>query len=127
MEALLQIGPSSQQHLATHFSVSPGIMSSMTYRLEALGFVQRATNPTDRRADVVSITDKGQKILAGVDDIWQKGDKTIESILGTEESKRFIALANTLSRALGGGSLKSETSDKKNRTRTVASECKFDC
>ncbi|WP_422384301.1 MarR family winged helix-turn-helix transcriptional regulator [Roseibium album] len=111
LDALLQIGPSSQQHLAKQFSVSPGTMSSMISRLETLGYVQRETNPTDRRADVVNITAEGLTALAGVADIWREGDKIIENILGPEESKRFFALSDKLSRALGGGPPKKEKSN----------------
>ncbi|MBG6201690.1 MarR family 2-MHQ and catechol resistance regulon transcriptional repressor [Labrenzia sp. EL_13] len=111
LDALLQIGPSSQQHLAKQFSVSPGTMSSMISRLETLGYVQRETNPTDRRADVVNITAEGLTALAGVADIWREGDNIIENILGPEESKRFFALSDKLSRALGGGPPKTEKSN----------------
>ncbi|MFN3252775.1 MarR family winged helix-turn-helix transcriptional regulator [Roseibium album] len=111
LDALLQIGPSSQQHLAKQFSVSPGTMSSMISRLETLGYVQRETNPTDRRADVVNITAEGLTALAGVADIWREGDKIIENILGPEESKRFFALSDKLCRALGGGPPKTEKSN----------------
>lgn len=110
LDALQKGGPSSQQRLAKHFCVSPGTMSSMISRLETLGFVQRETNPTDRRADadVVNITSSGIEALADVADVWQEGNRTIEGILGSEDSKRFFALADQLSRALGGGPPKVE-------------------
>ncbi len=111
LDALQQIGPSSQQHLAKHFSVSPGTMSSMISRLETLGYVQRETSPTDRRTDVINITPEGLATLQGVADVWEEGDKIIENILGSEEGKRFFALTEQLSRVLGGGPPKMETSD----------------
>lgn len=111
LDALRKIGPSSQQHLIKHFSVSPGTMSSMISRLETLGYVKRETNPTDRRTDVVNITQDGLTAIAGVAYVWQEGDKIIENILGPEESKRFFALTDKLSKALGGGPPKMETSD----------------
>ena len=111
LDALQQIGPSSQQHLAKHFSVSPGTMSSMISRLETLGYVKRETSPTDRRTDVVNITTDGLTAIAGVADVWQEGDKIIENILGPEESKRFFALTGKLSKGLGGGPPEMETSD----------------
>ncbi|WP_299640409.1 MarR family winged helix-turn-helix transcriptional regulator [uncultured Ruegeria sp.] len=111
LDALQKIGPSSQQHLVKHFSVSPGTMSSMISRLEALGYVQRETSPTDRRADVIKITPSGQSVLLGVAEVWEEGDKLIENILGSEDSKRLFALAEQLSRALGGGPPTIETPD----------------
>jgi len=111
LDALRKIGPSSQQHLIKHFSVSPGTMSSMISRLEMLGYVKRETSPTDRRTDVVNITPEGITAIAGVADIWQEGDTIVENTLGPEDSKRFFALADKLSRALGGGPPEMETSD----------------
>ena len=111
LDALRHIGSSSQQYLAKHFSVSPGTMSSMISRLEALGYVQRETDPTDRRTDVISITSDGSAVLAGVSEVWLAGDKVVEDILGPEEGKLFFALASKLSKGLGGGPLKAENTD----------------
>ena len=111
LDALQQVGPSSQQHLAKHFNVSAGTMSSMISRLEKLGYVRRETNPTDRRADVINITDDGLKALVVVADVWQEGDKIVEKILGPEDSKRLLTLTKQLSRALGGGPPKTESTD----------------
>ena len=86
----------------------------MISRLETLGYVQRETSPEDRRADVISILPDGLTALADVAGVWREGDKTIEDILGPEESKRFFALAEDVSKALGGGPPKAETSDQEN-------------
>lgn len=83
----------------------------MISRLEALGYVQRETDPTDRRTDVISITSDGSAALAGVSDVWLAGDKVVEDILGPEESKLFFTLASKLSKGLGGGPLKAENTD----------------
>ncbi|MEP2943096.1 MAG: MarR family winged helix-turn-helix transcriptional regulator [Hyphomicrobiales bacterium] len=111
LDALQQIGPSSQHHLAKHFSVSPGTMSSMISRLETLGYIKRETSPTDRRADVISITPDGVTAIADVADVWLEGDKMIANILGPQKGKQFFTLADELSKALGGGPPKTETPD----------------
>ena len=111
LDALQQIGPSSQQHLAKHFSVSPGTMSSMISRLETLGYIKRETSPTDRRADVISITSDGVTAIADVADVWQEGDKIVANLLGAQKSKQLFTLADELSKALGGGPPKKEKSD----------------
>ncbi len=108
LDALDKLGPSSQQHLAKQFSVSPGTMSSMIFRLEKLGYIQRKTKPNDRRTDVIIITALGINVLADVLGIWQDGDKIIENILGPEESKQLFALTRKISSALGGGRPKPE-------------------
>ena len=108
LDALQQIGSSSQQHLAKQFSVSPGTMSSMISRLETLGYVQRQTNPTDRRADVINVTSSGLAVVAGVAEIWHQSDEVVADILGDEESEQFFALSDKLSKALRGGPPKKE-------------------
>ncbi len=90
----------------------------MVSRLETLGYVDRETNPTDRRTDVVNVTSDGLRALEGVADVWREGDKLVESILGPEESKRFLASADKLSRALGGGPPKLESTDQEIGART---------
>lgn len=112
LDALYRVGPSSQQHLVKHFGVSPGTMSSMISRLEALGYVQRETSPTDRRTDVITITPDGLATLLGVAEVWEEGRKIIEDILGSREGTRFLALADQLSRALGGSPPKVDPSVK---------------
>jgi len=111
LDALLKIGPSSQKHLAKQFSVSAGTMSSMVSRLEALGYIKRATDPIDRRTDMVDITPEGTAILSGVSGIWQQGDKIIADILGPEDSKQLFALTQKLSQGLGGGPPKAREID----------------
>ncbi|MEP3266051.1 MAG: MarR family winged helix-turn-helix transcriptional regulator [Hyphomicrobiales bacterium] len=111
LDALRQIGPSSQQHLAKHFSVSPGTMSSMISRLETLAYIKRETSPTDRRTDVISITSDGVTAIADVADVWQEGDKIVANLLGAQKSKQLFTLADELSKALGGGPPKTETPD----------------
>jgi len=111
LDALQQIGPSSQQHLAKHFSVSPGTMSSMISRLETLGYIKRETSPKDRRTDVISITVDGETAIADVSDVWQEGDKIVSNLLGPQKSKQLFTLTGELSKALGGGPPQKEKSD----------------
>ena len=66
LDTLQQLGPTSQKHLANQFGVSAGSISSMIVRLVALGYVTQATNPEDRRRDIVDITPSGRSVLRGV-------------------------------------------------------------
>ena len=103
LDALQQLGPTSQKHLAKQLGLSAGSMSSMIVRLVALGYVTQATNPDDQRRDIVDITSNGRTVLRGVEKVWREGDKMIESALGPDKSEQFIKLARELSKALGGG------------------------
>lgn len=83
----------------------------MISRLESLGYLQREISTTDRRADVIDITPSGLSVLLGVAEVWKEGDKIMENILGSEDSKRLFVLTEKLSGALGGGPPKIEASD----------------
>jgi DNA-binding MarR family transcriptional regulator len=61
---LNRIGPSTQQALATTLKVSPRNVTGLVDALEAEGFVIRRSHPKDRRAILVTLTDKGTQTIA---------------------------------------------------------------
>lgn len=52
-------GPSTQQALATALQVSPRNITGLVDALEAAGYVERAPHPSDRRATLVGLTERG--------------------------------------------------------------------
>ena len=103
LDALRVVGETSQQNLAKHFGVSPGTMSSMISRLETLGYVKSGSDQTDRRVDIISNTADGLAALEKVEGRWSDGDALVEEILGSSDAEQFFALADRLSKGLGGG------------------------
>ena len=59
-------GPSTQSVLAEALGVSPRNVTGLVDGLVATGFVTREPHPTDRRATLVSFTDRGARTAAGV-------------------------------------------------------------
>lgn len=59
-------GPSNQQTLAAALSVSPRNVTGLVDALEAGGFVERRPHPSDRRATLVTLTDRGTQATAGM-------------------------------------------------------------
>jgi MarR family transcriptional regulator, organic hydroperoxide resistance regulator len=59
---LLESGALSQTELAKRARVENQTMSRTIERLEREGFVTRASDPTDRRRQVVSRTESGQRV-----------------------------------------------------------------
>ena len=57
-------GPSNQQALAAALSVSPRNVTGLVDALEAGGFVARQPHPSDRRATLVTLTDRGSETVA---------------------------------------------------------------
>ncbi len=110
LDALRRIGPTSQRHLAKHFDVTPGSMSTMTERLVSLGFITQNTNPDNRRSDILELTPRGDAMLEKVLAVWREADGMIIAALGKERAEDFIALATELRDALGGSEPKKEIS-----------------
>jgi DNA-binding MarR family transcriptional regulator len=60
---LHHLGPSTQQALATALKVSPRNVTGLVDALESGDFVARRAHPSDRRATLVSLTDRGRKVM----------------------------------------------------------------
>lgn len=60
---LYHLGPSTQQRLATALKVSPRNVTGLVDALEAKSFVTRGPHPSDRRATLVTLTDRGLRTM----------------------------------------------------------------
>ena len=61
---LHRLGTSTQKTLATALKVSPRNVTGLVDALEASGYVARAPHPRDRRAILVTLTDRGSQTMA---------------------------------------------------------------
>lgn len=96
------IGPTSQTVLAREFDVTKGSMSTMIDRLLALGLVARRKSRTDKRGDVVTLSQAGRRMVMDIRNAWLDIDAMIEAMLGTEREHLLAELASDLKTALGG-------------------------
>ncbi|MGH8877556.1 MAG: MarR family winged helix-turn-helix transcriptional regulator [Stackebrandtia sp.] len=64
---LHRIGPSTQQALATALGVTPANVTGLVDALETHGFVERRRHPTDRRATLVTLTERGDETIRGME------------------------------------------------------------
>lgn len=65
LSALERHGPSRISTLTRLEAVGQPAMTGLVQRLEASGLVSRASDPDDRRATLVAVTDAGRAALAG--------------------------------------------------------------
>ncbi len=79
LEHLQAAGPMTQKRLGERLSISPGAVTAMIDRLESRGYVERISNPEDRRSALVLITKAG--VQESVRHLWPY----IEDIKGIEE------------------------------------------
>ncbi|GAA5099163.1 hypothetical protein GCM10025760_35050 [Microbacterium yannicii] len=64
---LYQGGPVTQAHLAEAIGVTPRNVTTLVDALEATGFARREAHPTDRRAVLVHLTERGLSIMETMD------------------------------------------------------------
>jgi DNA-binding MarR family transcriptional regulator len=60
-------GPATQVQLAEALEVTPRNVTTLVDALEATGFARREPHPTDRRAVLVHLTERGQSVMAAMD------------------------------------------------------------
>jgi DNA-binding MarR family transcriptional regulator len=64
--ALFHDGPMTQRALAGRLGVTPRNVTGLLDALQADGLVVRGAHPTDRRATLVSLTEKGHSVTAAL-------------------------------------------------------------
>ncbi|MFB6467222.1 MarR family winged helix-turn-helix transcriptional regulator [Cytobacillus sp. Hz8] len=87
--------------LANHFNVSMSTVSQMIDRLEKWGYVQRETLARDARVKIVSLTEKGEKIIKEVRTSYLQQLTNGLSRFSEDEQEMFIGFLQQLAENLG--------------------------
>lgn len=95
-------GASRAADIADHFNQAPRTVTEAIDGLEQQGLVRRESDPHDRRAKRVSLTDAGEEALARVEPLRQRLVDQIFGALTEAERAQFDAILATLERALAG-------------------------
>lgn len=93
-----QIRPEGSRltNLARGANVTPQAMGELVDELEELGYVNRRPDPTDRRAKLIVLTDRGQQcVAAGIATITGI-EHRIDEVLGENEHRRLRRLLDKL-------------------------------
>jgi DNA-binding MarR family transcriptional regulator len=94
MRVLDAHGGVRSKELAEHLRIAPRSATEVVDALEAKGLVSRSTDPTDRRATLVALTDRGREL-----------SEEMRRLRGVESEKLFGQLSKTdradLARILG--------------------------
>jgi len=83
-------GPSNQQSLAAALSVSPRNVTGLVDALESGGFVDRRPHPSDRRATLVTLTERGADTVAEMARDRQDIAARLVEIHGYQDMFRFV-------------------------------------
>ena len=88
--------------LAERAGLSLQRAGQLVQQLEDDDFVRRVTDPSDRRARRVVYTERGEKLLAAVDELVAEVLDELEGILGKRRFQTLRRDLATLDAALGG-------------------------
>jgi DNA-binding MarR family transcriptional regulator len=93
----------NQRELGTKLVVSRSDITGIVDRLEKSGYVKRVPHPKDRRIKLLSITEKGKKLINKVEDKYFKRLEEIVSNLTLKDKKKLIEINGKINKGLGNG------------------------
>lgn len=96
LEALLHKGDLPINELGSKVLLTSSSMTAAVDRLESQGLVERKNDPNDRRARLVSLTGKGQKLIERAFKAHSKDMEQIMSPLSEQERITLITLLHKL-------------------------------
>lgn len=95
---LQRLGPSTQQALATALQVSPRNVTGLVDALEPAGYLERRPHPTDRRATLVTLTDRGVATIARM---AREREQVAAELVADLDPDRLTALRESLDTVAG--------------------------
>ena len=97
LEVLYHKGDLRVSEILDKILATGGNMTVVIDNLEKDDLVQRCSDPTDRRVNLISITDKGRALMKDIFPIHLENINEIFSVLTVEEKKNLIILLKKLS------------------------------
>jgi len=82
----------SQAQLSNMMLVNRANITSLIDRMEKADLVVRTPAPSDRRSNIVKLTDRGRKLLSQIEPLYTKEVKRIMAALKKNEQKTLIAM-----------------------------------
>lgn len=93
---LARSGPMIQAHISDAIGCEPPSVTLMTRKLEASGHIRRRPAPSDRRARIVELTERGAALAERVKQVWcELAEETVAG-LPAETTAELPRLLTTL-------------------------------
>ena len=89
----------TQNELGTKLTVTGASITGVLDRLERDRLVARETHPTDRRANVVRLTDEGESLIQNAADLHAVRMQELMAVLDDDEKNLLVGLLSRLSEA----------------------------
>lgn len=96
LEALLHLGPLNQRELGQKLLKSGGNITMVIDNLQKNGLVEKVTDPNDRRAVIISLTQKGKNFIQKVFPEHLERIKKEFSVLSADEKNELAAICKKL-------------------------------
>jgi DNA-binding MarR family transcriptional regulator len=106
----------AQETLAHRFHVDKGTVARAVRRLEDSGHITRTTDPDDRRAFRIFLTEKGEKIIPEIVRIDHEWEKEVCAGLTDEEQRTVFTLLQTIAKNSIAITQESENARHRNET-----------
>jgi len=104
---LHHFGEMGQNTLAEKVHVTPATMSGTLKRMERDGVIRRRSDENDARVSLVSLTEKGETLVAKAHELFLIMDEQMFANVPDEECERILELMQTvqenLEKAIQGG------------------------
>jgi DNA-binding MarR family transcriptional regulator len=97
---LQENGGCGQKELTVTFNASSAAMAVSISKLEEKGLIIKETADDDKRNNIISLTEKGEALLAQVAGIYENGDAEEEAPMSEEELHQLAKLQKKLFRQL---------------------------
>jgi DNA-binding MarR family transcriptional regulator len=89
-------GPLNQQSLALHTDVDPSTLVSTLDVMEREGMAVRDKKPGDRRAHLVSLTERGESQVPRLFALWDTVEEDLTRDMGETERTAFLGMVQQL-------------------------------
>lgn len=100
--AQIDLTGSRLTQLAARANMTPQAMGELVDELEELGYVVRRPDPSDRRAKLIVLTERGHQCVTAGRETIEVIEERLTEILGTEGYRRLRALLTKLLEVGGG-------------------------
>ena len=102
LKSLSQNDGQTMSSIARELGVRPPTVTKMVARMESQGLLRRQDSPTDNRSSHVHLTEDGRRLLAHIDEAWQKTDDLVFGELRAKDGKRLAKILVRIITSLGG-------------------------
>ena len=91
----------SQAQLSDMMLVNRANITSLVDRMEKSGLVERTPAPSDRRLNIIKLTDRGKKLLDKTETLYIEEVERIMAALKEPEQKKLIAMLEKVRSNIG--------------------------